>query len=162
MLCILLPSHFLQQLVQKKTLYLSQYHPVFSDHVYYIYYIYVIEYVPIMLLFHYLFLHPTSSKSWEKSLTITRFVTQFTRQQRQNIAFNPNQDKETPAADSQKCISLRLSSAAVTSLPSDDDTLAFCTRRKRIIFQWKPKPYCWECTIWSSKGFTPTSIFSGI
>lgn len=36
------------------------------------------------------------------------------------------------------------------------------THRKRIIFQWKPKPYCWECTIWISKGFALTSIFSGI
>lgn len=33
---------------------------------------------------------------------------------------------------------------------------------KRIIFQWKPKSYCWEYTIWISKGFAPTSIFSGI
>lgn len=35
-------------------------------------------------------------------------------------------------------------------------------RRKRIIFQWKPKPYCWECTIWISKGSAPTSIFPGM
>lgn len=34
--------------------------------------------------------------------------------------------------------------------------------RKKIIFQRKAKPYCWECTIWISKRSAPTSIFCGI
>lgn len=69
--------------------------------------------------------------------------------------------KERTGRPQRKCILLRFSFGGITSLPADDDTLV-SHAGKRIIFQWKPKPYCWECTIWISKGSTPTSIFSGI
>ena len=55
----------------------------------------------------------------------------------------------------------RFSFGGITSLLADDDTWVSHTG-KGSFSQRKPKPYCWECTIWISKGCAPTSIFCGI
>lgn len=79
--------------------------------------------------------------------------------QSETFSFNMNRDKEILEAERECIFEIFIWGRRLITVWGWYMSVA---HRKRIIFQWKPKPYCWECTIWISKGFAPTSIFSGI
>ena len=107
------------------------------------------------------FLHRITSHTLRKCINVHAVCRMIPRPvEAKHLLFILKRDEEILEAE-RKCIFLRFSFGGV-SLITGWRWYISVAHRKRIIFQWKPKPYCWECTIWISKGFAPTSIFSGI